>query len=74
MKPAAFGGPAIGPVPIEFILFAFVLLGVAMFHGWHVAVAYVIGFFVMLAMIGLHPGSAPRASAGAPTVVTHDAR
>jgi Na+/H+ antiporter NhaD/arsenite permease-like protein len=36
-------------------------------HGWHVAVAYVIGFFVMLAVIGFHPGSAPRGSAAAPT-------
>jgi Na+/H+ antiporter NhaD/arsenite permease-like protein len=34
-------------------------------HGWHLAVAYVMGFFVMLAMIGFHPGSAPRGSAGA---------
>ena len=24
-------------------------------HGWHVAIAYVIGFFVMLALIGWHP-------------------
>ena len=24
-------------------------------HGWHVAIAYVIGFFVMLAIIGWHP-------------------
>lgn len=24
-------------------------------HGWHVAVAYVIGFFVMLAVVGWHP-------------------
>jgi Na+/H+ antiporter NhaD/arsenite permease-like protein len=24
-------------------------------HGWHVAVAYVIGFFIMLALIGWHP-------------------
>jgi hypothetical protein len=24
-------------------------------HGWHVAVAHVIGFFVMLAVIGWHP-------------------
>jgi len=24
-------------------------------HGWHVAVAYVIGFFVMLAVLGWHP-------------------
>ena len=35
-------------------------------HGWHVAVAYVVGFVVMLALIGFHPGSAPRGSAGAP--------
>ncbi len=32
MNPAAFSGPAIGPVPVEFILFACVLAGVAMFH------------------------------------------
>ena len=24
-------------------------------HGWHVAVAYVVGFFVMLAVLGWHP-------------------
>jgi len=24
-------------------------------HGWHVAIAYPIGFFVMLALIGWHP-------------------
>jgi Na+/H+ antiporter NhaD/arsenite permease-like protein len=24
-------------------------------HGWHVAVAYLVGFFVMLAMLGWHP-------------------
>jgi Na+/H+ antiporter NhaD/arsenite permease-like protein len=29
--------------------------------GWHVTVAYVVGFFVMLAVIGFHPGSTPRA-------------
>jgi Na+/H+ antiporter NhaD/arsenite permease-like protein len=29
-------------------------------HGWHVAVAYVVGFFVMLALIGFHPGSVPK--------------
>ncbi len=32
-------------------------------HGWYVAVAYVVGFFVMLALIGFHPGAAPRGSA-----------
>jgi Na+/H+ antiporter NhaD/arsenite permease-like protein len=34
-------------------------------HGWFVAVAYVIGFFVMLALIGFHPGSVPKGSAAA---------
>ncbi|MBL8344640.1 MAG: citrate transporter [Rubrivivax sp.] len=34
-------------------------------HGWFVAVAYVVGFFVMLAIIGFHPGSQPRGSATA---------
>lgn len=29
---AAFSGPAIGPVPVEFILFGFVLAGVGIFH------------------------------------------
>jgi hypothetical protein len=24
-------------------------------HGWHVAVAYVVGFFVLLAVLGWHP-------------------
>ena len=28
-------------------------------HGWHVAVAYVIGFFVMLAVLGWHPDAHP---------------
>jgi len=28
----AFSGPSLGPVPVEFLLFAVVLLGVAMFH------------------------------------------
>ena len=31
-------------------------------HGWHVALAYVIGFFVMLALLGWHP-DVPRAAA-----------
>ena len=34
-------------------------------HGWHVALAYVVGFFVMLAVIGFHPGPAPRGSLAA---------
>ncbi len=35
-------------------------------HGWHVAVAYVVGFMVMLALIGFHPGSKLRGSVVAP--------
>jgi Na+/H+ antiporter NhaD/arsenite permease-like protein len=34
-------------------------------HGWHVALAYVVGFFVMLTLIGFHPGSVPRGSTAA---------
>jgi Na+/H+ antiporter NhaD/arsenite permease-like protein len=30
-------------------------VGLWLRHGWHVAIAYVIGFFFMLAMIGWHP-------------------
>jgi Na+/H+ antiporter NhaD/arsenite permease-like protein len=30
-------------------------VGLWLRHGWHVAVAYVVGFFVMLAAIGWHP-------------------
>ncbi len=30
-------------------------VGLWLRHGWHVALAYVIGFFFMLAMIGWHP-------------------
>ncbi len=36
-------------------------------YGWPVAVAYVVGFFVMLALIGWHPGSTPRGSTPAVT-------
>jgi Na+/H+ antiporter NhaD/arsenite permease-like protein len=34
-------------------------VGLWLRHGWHVAVAYVIGFFVMLALIGWHPDVIP---------------
>ena len=33
-------------------------------HGWHVAIAYVIGFFVMLAVLGWHPDPPHRKAAG----------
>ncbi len=44
-------------------------VGLWLRHGWFVAVAYVVGFFVMLALIGFNPGSTPRGSAAAPAVV-----
>jgi Na+/H+ antiporter NhaD/arsenite permease-like protein len=31
--------------------------------GWHVAVGYVLGFMVMLAVLGFHPGTQPKGSA-----------
>jgi Na+/H+ antiporter NhaD/arsenite permease-like protein len=34
-------------------------VGLWLRHGWHVALAYVIGFFVMLAVIGWHPDASP---------------
>ncbi len=41
-------------------------VGLWLRHGWHVAVAYVVGFFVMLALVGFHPGSVLKGSAAAP--------
>jgi Na+/H+ antiporter NhaD/arsenite permease-like protein len=40
-------------------------VGLWLRHGWHVAVAYVIGFFVMLAIIGWHPNGDLRKQAQA---------
>jgi Na+/H+ antiporter NhaD/arsenite permease-like protein len=35
-------------------------------HGWHVAVAYVLGFFVMLVLLGFEPGATPRTATALP--------
>ncbi|MGH8731833.1 MAG: hypothetical protein ACREVF_08995, partial [Burkholderiales bacterium] len=35
-------------------------------HGWHVAVAYVLGFFVLLAVVGWQPGTTREASVPTP--------
>ena len=40
-------------------------VGLWLRHGWHVAVAYVIGFFVMLLAIGWHPDAHEHRSASA---------
>ncbi len=38
-------------------------------HGWFVAVGYVVGFFVMLAVMGWHPHEPHKEGTAAPTVV-----
>jgi Na+/H+ antiporter NhaD/arsenite permease-like protein len=49
-------------------------VGLWLRHGWYVALAYVVGFFVMLALIGFHPGSVPRGSGAEPAVVVAPAQ
>jgi Na+/H+ antiporter NhaD/arsenite permease-like protein len=53
-------------------------VGLWLLHGWHVAIAYVIGFFVMLAVLGWHPdtdhrerGEIPRTPAVMVTASAH---
>jgi len=38
-----------------------------LYHGWHVALAYVVGFFVLLVVMGWHPN--PPHKAGVPAAV-----
>ena len=40
-------------------------VGLWLRHGWYVAVAYVVGFFVMLALLGFEPGGQPKGSSAA---------
>ena len=41
-------------------------VGLWLHHGWHVTLAYVIGFVAMLVLIGFHPGAVLKGSAVAP--------
>jgi Na+/H+ antiporter NhaD/arsenite permease-like protein len=41
-------------------------VGLWLRHGWHVAIAYVIGFFFMLAMLGWHPDTEHKKRVEAP--------
>jgi Na+/H+ antiporter NhaD/arsenite permease-like protein len=45
-------------------------VGLWLRHGWHVAVAYVIGFFVMLAILGWKPDADHRKRVELPTVTS----
>ncbi len=52
-------------------------VGQWLYHGWHVALAYVIGFFFMLAVLGWHPDQdhrkrASNTDAVATTAIVHD--
>ena len=50
--------PALFGIPIDFMLFAAPearSVGLWLRHGWHVAVGYLIGFAVLLAVVGWHP-------------------
>jgi hypothetical protein len=42
-------------------------VGKWLYHGWHVTVAYVIGFFVMLAVLGWHPDAPHKKRVEAPS-------
>ena len=41
-------------------------VGLWLRHGWHVAIAYVIGFFIMLAILGWHPDTEHKKRVEAP--------
>jgi Na+/H+ antiporter NhaD/arsenite permease-like protein len=45
-------------------------VGLWLRHGWHVPLAYVVGYMVMLAVIGFHPGTTLKGSAVAPPAAT----
>jgi len=64
MSPVAFSGPAIGPVPVEFILFAGVLVGVAVFHHHTLRVAVYGAIVIALYKILFSPFKAGAGLAG----------
>ena len=45
-------------------------VGLWLRHGWHIAVAYVVGFFVMLAILGWKPDADHRKRADIPPITT----
>jgi Na+/H+ antiporter NhaD/arsenite permease-like protein len=45
-------------------------VGLWLRHGWYIAIAYVVGFFVMLALVGWHPDPDHRKRVELPTVTS----
>ena len=46
-------------------------VGLWLRHGWHVAVAYVVGFFVHVRILGWHPDAKHKAKAAKPVASLH---
>ncbi|HSB24628.1 MAG TPA: SLC13 family permease [Burkholderiaceae bacterium] len=72
MSPVAFSGPAIGPVPVEFILFASVLIGVAVFHHHTLRVAVYGAIVIALYKILFSPFKAGAGLAGFGSHLLHE--
>jgi Na+/H+ antiporter NhaD/arsenite permease-like protein len=47
-------------------------VGLWLKHGWHVAVGYVVGFFVMLALLGWHADAPVKRVSTVPTLLVHN--
>jgi Na+/H+ antiporter NhaD/arsenite permease-like protein len=69
---AAFAGPAIGPVPVEFILFGCVLAGVALFHLFTLRIALVGALVIALYKIALSPFATGAGVAGFASHLAHE--
>ena len=48
-------------------------VGLWLRHGWHVALAYVVGYAVLMAVLGFHPGTVPKGSV-APAAATQPSK
>jgi Na+/H+ antiporter NhaD/arsenite permease-like protein len=64
----AFAGPSLGPVPLEFVFFALVLLGVALFHHYTLPIALVGAAVIATYKIVLSPFTF---GAGLPGFISH---
>jgi Na+/H+ antiporter NhaD/arsenite permease-like protein len=47
-------------------------VGAYLKHGWHVTLAYIISFFIMLALVGWHPHAPHKEGKAAPVQEAHD--